>query len=134
MLLLYFDTNLQILKLLFNSLLIASLFFIWNCWQLPFYIWFFLGQHRLTLCPFSDTGPSNLRVRCIQCDTFYNISVRWWKWYTKIGKSSSTFYNQYVTPEHFLIFQTRANVYLEGQLFSKLKQIWAFPQPLEGLC
>ena len=52
----------------------------------------------------------------------------------KIGKSSGTFYNQYITPERFLIFQTRENVYFEGQVSSKHKQIWAFLQSLEGLC
>ena len=43
----------------------------------------------------------------------------------KIGKSSETFYNQYVTPERFLIFQTRENVYFEDQdcIPSKHKQI-----------
>ena len=62
-------------------------------------------------------------MRCIQLTnvtTFLfdgEIDVR------NIGKSSETFYNQFITPERFLIFQTRGNVYFEGQVSSKHKQI-----------
>ena len=49
----------------------------------------------------------------------------------KIGKSSSTFYNQYITPDGFPIFPKQANAYFEGQVPSKHKQIWAFLQSLE---
>jgi len=51
----------------------------------------------------------------------------------KIGKSRETFYNQYITPGCFLIFQTRENLYFEGQVSSKHKQNWAFYCPSKTL-
>ena len=54
-------------------------------------------------------------MACIQCDKYYNIYVRFDV--PKIGKSSSTFYNQNITPDRFPIFQAQSNIFWRTSIF-----------------